>query len=438
MKKEPNNLQSSLKKVRKIFKTIEKKDSIVNIPGSKSISHRAMICASLARGKSQIYNLLASEDIDYTMSALDKMGAQINKNRRGLIEVTGFNGKPKAFFDPIYLGNSGTSMRLLAGVAALGDSQYTLTGDKRMQQRPMGDLLNALEMAGIDAVSEHGNNAPPIKIKGGEIKDGLQKGGKISIDCSQSSQYLSSLLMMGAIFKEGLIISLPTSPVSTPYIDLTMDIMQQFNVHAKKIDDLEYHVPGCQKYTPQKFIVEPDISNASYFWAAGAVTQKMVRVANITQDSLQGDLRFLDILEQMGCFIEFDANGAGVKGGDLKAVEVDMSDIPDVVPTLAVIAAFARGKTIIKNIAHLREKECDRIDAVVSQLNKMNIESEQGDTWLSVKGGRPKGASIETFNDHRIAMAFSIAGLKVQGMKIKNPGCVKKSFPAFWEVFDKL
>ncbi len=412
---------------------IEKKESIVNIPGSKSISHRVMICASLASGKSQIYNLLASEDINHTMSALGKMGAQIQKKEKGLIEVTGFNGKPQAFFDPIYLGNSGTSMRLLAGVAALGSSQYTLTGDKRMQQRPMGDLLNALKMAGIYAVSKHGNNAPPIIIKGG-----LQKEGKISIDCSQSSQYLSSLLMMGAFFKQGLAISLPTSPVSTPYIDLTMDIMKKFGVHAQRVSDLEYHVSGCQKYSPSKITIEPDISNASYFWAAGAVTQKMVKVANITIDSLQGDLRFLNILEQMGCFIEFDADGAGVKGDDLKAVEVDMSDIPDVVPTLAVIAAFAKGKTIIKNIAHLREKECDRIDAVVSQLNKMGIKSEQGEAWLSVKGGKPKGAFIETFNDHRIAMAFSIAGLKVQGIKIENPGCVKKSFPTFWEIFEKI
>ena len=412
---------------------IEKKESIVNIPGSKSISHRVMICASLASGKSQIYNLLASEDINYTMSALGKMGAQIQKKEKGLIEVTGFNGKPQTFFDSIYLGNSGTSMRLLAGVAALGSSQYTLTGDKRMQQRPMGGLLNALKMAGIYAVSKHGNNAPPIIIKGG-----LQKEGKISIDCSQSSQYLSSLLMMGAFFKQGLAISLPTSPVSTPYIDLTMDIMKKFGVHAQRVSDLEYHVSGCQKYSPSKITIEPDISNASYFWAAGAVTQKMVKVANITQDSLQGDLRFLNILEQMGCFIEFDADGAGVKGDDLKAVEVDMSDIPDVVPTLAVIAAFAKGKTIIKNIAHLREKECDRIDAVVSQLNKMGIKSEQGEAWLSVKGGKPKGAFIETFNDHRIAMAFSIAGLKVQGIKIENPGCVKKSFPTFWEIFEKI
>jgi len=416
-----------------IFKKIEKKESIVNIPGSKSISHRALICASLAEGESHIKNLLKSEDISYTLSALSKMGAGIQEMQKGIVEVKGFNGKPQPFSDSIYLGNSGTSMRFLAGVAALGNSRYVLTGDKRMQQRPMGDLLNALAMLDVSAESEYGNSAPPIKIKGSR-----KKGGQLSLDCSQSSQYLSSLLMMGAILENGVDISLSSPAVSAPYIDLTINIMGKFNVYAERINELEYHVAGHQKYSSGEFTIEPDISNASYFWAAGAITEKMVKVANITQDSLQGDLRFLNILEEMGCLIEFDADGAGVRGGVLKAVDVDMSDIPDVVPTLSVVAAFAQGKTVIRNIAHLREKECDRIDAVVSQLNKMGIKADQGETWLSVEGGRPVGTMIETFNDHRIAMAFSVAGLRVEGMEIENPGCVAKSFPSYWEVFENI
>ncbi|MEA1968866.1 MAG: 3-phosphoshikimate 1-carboxyvinyltransferase [Thermodesulfobacteriota bacterium] len=417
----------------KSIKTRKIQESTVNIPGSKSISHRVMICASLAGGKSEIKNLLQSEDISYTVSALKKMGAEIKEIQKGIFKVKGVNGKPQPCSSPIYLGNSGTSMRLLAGVAALGNSQYILTGDERMRQRPMGDLLNALAMAGVFAESEHGNNAPPVKIRGGQ-----KKGGKVFLDCSKSSQYLSSLLMMGPFLKDGLVISLPSPAVSAPYIDLTIDIMKKFNVSAARINDLEYRVPGSQKYSSGAFTIEPDISNASYFFAAGAITGKMVRVANIVHNSLQGDLRFLDILAQMGCFIEFDANGVGVKGENLKSVDVDMSDIPDVVPTLAVIAAFARGTTVVRNIGHLREKECDRINAVVSQLNKMGVGADQGETWLSVKGGRPQGASIETFNDHRIAMAFSVAGLNVQGIEIENPGCVAKSFPSFWEIFNQL
>ncbi len=420
-------------RIREIVKKIEKRENRVSIPGSKSISHRTMICASLAEGRSRVENLLESEDINLTVSALAKMGSDIQKREDGAFEVTGFNGSPHPFEDPIYLGNSGTSMRLLTGIAALGNTPYILTGDKRMQERPMGDILNALEMAGISAEAEHGNDCPPVRIEGD-----TKKGGSVLLDCSRSSQYLSSLLMMGAVLEKGMVITLPSPAVSEPYVNLTMDIMKKFGVHSEKKSDLEYHVPGRQQYSPGEFTIEPDISNASYFWAAGAVTKKMIRVANITDQSLQGDLKLLDIFKQMGCTIEFDQRGAGVKGGDLKAVDVDMSDIPDVAPTLAVTAAFADGKTVIRNIGHLREKECDRIDAVVSQLNKMGITAEQGDTWMSVQGGTPAGALIETFNDHRMAMAFSVAGLKVSGVKIENPGCVAKSFPSFWEVFDKL
>ena len=422
----------------KLIKTRNIKDSSIKIPGSKSISHRAMICACLANGRSLIKNILKSDDLFYTIAGLKDMGAVINEKENNIFEVYGFNGKPASCAKEIYLGNSGTSMRLLAGVASLGNSFYVLTGDKRMCQRPMGGLIKALKMAGIDADSIKGNNCPPVRINGK-----MKTGGKIILNCSRTSQYLSSVLIMGALLDNGLDIELPDFPVSSPYIDLTMDIMEKFNVKACKIDELNYHVSGHQVYKAKEFIVEPDLSNASYFWAAGAVTGKRIKVENIHKDSLQGDLRFLDILEQMGCTIVYHADGISVAGrnsseGNLKGVDVDMSDIPDVVPTLAVIACFAKGETIIRNIAHLREKECDRIDAVVSQLMKMGIKAKQGKDFLCVTGGVPSGGVIETFNDHRIAMAFSIAGLKVPGIIIENEECVGKSFPTFWEVFDAL
>ncbi len=422
----------------KLIKTRDIKESSVVIPGSKSISHRAMICACLANGRSVIKNILKSDDVFYTIAGLEKMGAVIKETEDSIFEVNGFNGNPKPCEREIYFGDSGTSMRLMAGVAALGSSQYILTGDERMCARPMGSLLIALNTAGIHADSIRNNNSPPVRINGKK-----KRGGKIILDCSKTSQYLSSVLIIGALLDQGLDIKLSSLPVSSPYIDLTMDIMEKFNVKAERIDDLNYHVPGNQRYEAKQFIVEPDLSNASYFWAAGAVTGKTVKVENISQNSLQGDLRFLDILEQMGCRIDYHADGISVTGKDqsndyLKGVEVDMSDIPDVVPTLAVVASFAKGKTTIKNIAHLREKECDRIDAVVSQLMKMGIKAEQGKDFLSLTGGTPSGAFIETFNDHRIAMAFSVAGLKVPGIKIENEDCVGKSFPSFWEVFDAL
>ncbi len=425
----------------KLIKPRKIKDAVVKVPGSKSISHRAVICASLASGSSVIGNVLKSDDVFYTIAGLEKMGAVIDEIEDNGFAVQGFNGVPAPFDKEIYLGNSGTSMRLLAGVACLGNSSYLFSGDKRMCRRPMDGLINALNMAGANAVSINGDKCPPVRISGKDAK-----GGSIILDCSKTGQYLSSVLISGALLKYGLDVHLPSFPVSSPYIDLTIDIMERFNVRAEKIDALHYRVPGNQKYQAGKFVVEPDLSNASYFWAAGAVTGTKIKVGNINKNSMQGDLRFLDILQQMGCRIDYDADGisvTGINNGNnknrkLKSVDVDMSDIPDVVPTLAVVACFAEGTTTIRNIAHLREKECDRIDAVVSQLLKMGIKAEQGKDFLSVTGGVPSGAFIETFNDHRIAMAFSIAGLFVPGIEIENEKCVGKSFPTFWEVLDAL
>ena len=356
---------------------------IVTIPGSKSISHRMMICAALARGTSTVKNVLDSEDLDHTRRTLSKMGAAMTVAHDGTITVQGVNGMPTPYAPDIYLGNSGTSMRLLAGVAALGNSPYVLTGDRRMQERPMGDLLAALQMIHVHAKSRKGDGTPPVVIHGGD-----RTGGAVTLDCSQSSQYLSSLLMMGAVLDQGLSITLPAPAVSSPYIDLTMDIMAQFKVTARRVDETHYAVPGGQFYAAGDFAVEPDLSNASYFWAMGAVSGKPIKVAHINASSLQGDIRLLEILKQMGCAVEYGAEGVTVSGRDLSAVTVDMSDIPDVVPTLAAVACFARGTTQIHNIAHLRQKECDRISAVVSQLKKLGVDAREGNDWLSVTAKR--------------------------------------------------
>jgi 3-phosphoshikimate 1-carboxyvinyltransferase len=361
------------------------------------------------------------------------MGANIHKTHENAVTVTGFNGYPKPFYDPIHLGNSGTSMRLLAGIAALGNTPYTLTGDARMCARPMKELLDALTLLGISAFSSTPDGFPPVTIQG---KDRM--GGKTRLDCSKSSQYLSALLMIGPFMTHGLTIDLTGPPVSSPYIDLTLDVMKQFQVTARQINATTYQVPGGQPYMPGDHVVEPDLSNAGYFWAAGAITGQRIGVAHIQADSLQGDFKQIRILEKMGCDLFFENGAVAVQGRDLHAVDVDMSDTPDAVPAIAVVAAFAKGTTRIRNIRHLREKECDRIDAVTSQLEKMGIHTQQGDDWLSVTGGTPAGAVIQTFNDHRIAMAFAVAGLKVPDMQIENPACVGKSFPGFWDVYDAL
>lgn len=409
------------------------KDWTVVVPGSKSISHRMLICASLCSGISKIENLLESEDIKWTLDALTCFGSEIDKINSGQFRVTGFGGTPNPCEKEIYLGNSGTSMRLLAGIAALGTTEYTLTGDRRMCERPMVELLDALGQLGIHASSPGGKGTPPVCICGGK-----RQGGKVTLDCSKSSQYLSSLLMAGAFMTEGLDISLEGPPVSSPYIDLTLDIMKTFQVEAHRIHPCLYRVPGQQSYSPGEFFVEPDLSNAGYFWALGAITGRMISVKNISRISLQGDLKQVEILEQMGCTVKIEENEIGVCGAELTGIDVDMSDTPDAVPAIAVVASFAKGRTRIHNIKHLREKECDRIDAVSSQLLKMGIAVTQGEDFLEITGGHPKGARIETFNDHRIAMAFSIPGLIIPGMEIENETCVEKSFPNYWEIFDAL
>ncbi len=324
-------------------------------------------------------------------------------------------------------------MRLLAGIAALGSSEYILTGDQRMCERPMIELLDGLSQLGIQATSDNESGTPPVHIRGGN-----KTGGIVTIDCSKSSQYLSSLLMVGPLMKNGLDIHLTSNPVSTPYIDLTLDIMDKFNVKAHQVNERHYTVPGSQVYQKGDFFVEPDLSNAGYFWAIGAITGKMICVKNISDQSLQGDLKQINILERMGCRIKIESDKIGVCGSSLKGIEVDMSDTPDAVPAIAVVASFAEGITHISNIRHLREKECDRIDAVFSQLTKMGIAVEQGQDFLKITGGNPKCARIETFNDHRIAMAFSIPGLLIPGMEIENETCVEKSFPNYWDIFEAL
>ncbi|MCF8044682.1 MAG: 3-phosphoshikimate 1-carboxyvinyltransferase [Desulfarculaceae bacterium] len=418
------------------MKTIQKRtlrDTEVSIPGSKSISHRMIIMASLCEGESMVKNVLSSEDIELTISALRCMGAVIYNSDTAGLKIRGFGGRPLAHPDPVYLRNSGTSMRLLASIGALGNTDYLFTGNARMCERPMDHLLKALNMAGADVRSQTAQGTPPVVINGKECA-----GGKIRIDCSVSSQYLSGLLIAGAVMEKGLHIHVENSLVSTPYVNLTLNTMKKFQVHADKISDHEYRVPGGQRYMPGEFTVEPDLSNAGYFWLAGAVTGAAVKVKNVTPGSLQGDVKLIYVLRDMGCTLDIQEDGITVKGGHLKGVDVDMGDMPDAVPGLAVAASFAQGGTVIRNIGHLRAKECDRIDAVASQLSRMGITVDTGEDWMIVHGGTPHGAVIKTFDDHRIAMSFAVAGLAVEGVTIEKPGCVGKSFPSFWDIFDAL
>jgi 3-phosphoshikimate 1-carboxyvinyltransferase len=427
----------------------------VSVPGSKSYTHRALIAAALSDGICRIKNALVSEDTQYTVDALRQMGIEIDASGPE-IKVYGRGGHLQPCGAPIYLGNSGTSMRLLTGLAALGQGTYTLTGSARMQMRPIRDLTDALLQIGIQARSVNGNGCPPIEISGGSIQK-----DHASINCQNSSQYLSALLLMAPLTPEGLQIQVVGGPVSKPYVDLTIALMGTFGVQLEREGYRNFRVPGSQHYRAGNYTVEADCSQAAYFWSAAAISGTDIKVLGINTDSAQGDVRFVELLQQMGCSVSRASDGISVIGGPLSAIEADLGDMPDQVPTLAVVASFAEGTTVIKNVAHLKStlavvasfaegttviknvahlksKESDRLTATVTELNKMGVAAECTESALIINGGQPRGAVVETYNDHRIAMSFAVAGLKIPGVCIRNEGCVAKSFPNFWRVFQGL
>ena len=408
------------------------RSACVRVPGSKSLSHRFLTAAALAGGDISVQNCLISEDTLLTMDALKKMGVGIER-AFDQVRINGKNGQLAASAKPLFLGNSGTSLRLVCALAALGQGTYTITGTKRMQQRPIQDLLDGLQMIHVPAEAMNGDGCPPVQVQGGKTT-----GGTSDLRCGQSSQYLSAMLLIAPCTRDGIEIRVTEGPVSKPYVDMTLHVMQQFGIQVEQYRHHHFRVAGDQNYRPGSHTVEPDCSQAGYFWAVAAITGGDVKVLNTHPDMLQGDIRLLQLLESMGCRVRVENDGIRVAGGCLRAIDADMSDMPDMVPTLAVVAAFAEGKTHIRNIGHLRIKESNRIEAVVAQLKKMGVGAEDRGDGLDVVGGSPHGARIDTYDDHRIAMSFAVAGMQVPGVEIADPGCVAKSFPDFWEVLEQL
>jgi len=406
--------------------------SEVTVPGSKSYTHRILIASALSDSICTIHNGLKSEDTLLTLQALRQMGVEIDIEDDSFI-VYGTKGGLKPCVDPVYLGNSGTSIRLLTAVAVLGKGAYTLTGTKRMQERPIQDLIDGLRQLGVRARAVNNNGCPPVEIKGGDIE-----GGSVALKCKISSQFLSALLLIAPYTKNGIEINVIAGPVSRPYVDMTVEVMERLGIVIQRDEYDRFWVQGGQTYRAGSYVVEPDCSQAGYFWAAAAITGAGIKVRGTTRNSRQGDVRFVEVLEAMGCKISHEKDGISVGGGDLAAVTVDMADMPDMVPTLAVVAAFAKGTTVIENVAHLKAKESDRLGSVVQELSKMGVEASCSDTGMIITGGNPGGAEIDTYSDHRIAMSFALAGLKVPGVFIKDERCVEKSFPNFWSVFQKL
>jgi len=407
-------------------------DGVVAIPGSKSYTHRALILSSLADGESILIHALRCEDTEHTARALLKFGADIFWESDD-VRVLGTGGMFKAGDEKIDVGNSGTSMRFLTALAALKKGITLLDGNERMRKRPIGELLSGLEQLGVRAYSQNRDDCPPVIVE----SEGLI-GGTARIKGEESSQFLSGLLMVAPYAQNDVNIEVTGSLASKPYVDITLDVMSAFGVGIRNHGYRSFFIQAGPRYLPKKYRIEGDASNASYFFSAAAVCKGRVKVGNLNPATLQGDIGFLDILERMGCRVTRGGDWVEVRGGELHGTEMDMKEMPDLVPTLAVTAVFARGKTVIQNIRHLRLKESDRIHALALELSKTGIRVNEREDGLEVEGGKPHGAEIETYDDHRMAMSFAIAGLAVPGIKIKGERCVDKSFPEFWETLQKL
>lgn len=406
----------------------------VRPPGSKSITNRALVCAALAEGESTLLGALDSEDTRVMIEALRVLGIPVAHDPRACsIRVTGCQGQLPSHDANLYAANSGTTLRFLTAMVTLGHGRYRLDGSPRMRERPVQDLIDALQPLGAKAVSELDNGCPPVVVQA----DGLH-GGTTSIAGNVSSQFLSGLLMATPCAERPVELLVSGPLVSKPYIEMTLDVMRAFGVTVNAECLARFLVPGGQVYQARRYEIEPDASAASYFFAAAAVTGGQVTVEGLGRQSLQGDVAFCDCLARMGCDVQYGQQSITVTGRPLRGIEVDMNAISDTVQTLAAVALFADGPTTITGVAHIRHKETDRLAAVATELRKLGAEVEERTDGLWIVPRRLQGAEIDTYDDHRMAMSMAVVGLVQPGVVIRDPKCTAKTYPGFFEDLARL
>lgn len=406
----------------------------VSLPGSKSYTNRVLPIAALAHGRSVIQGVLESDDTRYMVDALRTLGINIEVDWPAeRVVIDGCNGVIPARSAELYLGNSGTSMRFLTALVALGTGEYRLDGTERMRERPLQPLIDGLVDLGVDARSEGGNGCPPVLVR----SNGLP-GEVVRMRGDLSSQYFSALALAAPYARGQLHIEVEGELVSKPYLDMTAASMAAFGVTLRNDDYLHFWVEPGQRYTGRDYIVEPDASASSYFFALAAVSEGTITVAGLPANSAQGDLRFVEVLEQMGCDVSRGSEVTVRGPRTLRGIDVDMNAISDTVMTLAAIAPFADGPTTIRNVGHIRLKETDRIAAIAAELRRMGIQVDEQTDGLVIYPGAPQPAVIQTYDDHRMAMAFAITGVRSSGIQIADPGCVSKTVPRYWEILFPL
>jgi 3-phosphoshikimate 1-carboxyvinyltransferase len=410
-------------------------DATVEIPGSKSLTNRALLVAALAQGDSILENALFSEDSEYFAKCVEQLGIPITLNPHvAEIQVGGRGGDIPAKQADLFVGLAGTAARFISALVALGNGEYRLDGVPRMRERPMGDLLTVLQMGGATVNFEGNSGFMPYTVYSRQFA-----GGNFRLKANQTSQQLSALLMIAPYAQQDTIIEVEGTLVSQSYVKMTCRLMADFGVEVIQIGDNQFHIKAGQRYQARHYTVEPDASNASYFFAAAAVTGGRVRVKHLTKQSCQGDILWLNVLEQMGCQINDSDDYTEVMGPkQLQGIDIDMNDISDLVQTLAAIAPFASSPITIRNVEHIRYKETDRILAVVTELRRLGVKVEEFADHLIIEPSPITPAAIETYHDHRMAMAFAVTGLKVPGIIIKDPGCTAKTFPDYFTRFFQM
>ncbi|MBC4287431.1 3-phosphoshikimate 1-carboxyvinyltransferase [Klebsiella quasipneumoniae] len=415
---------------------IARVEGTVNLPGSKSVSNRALLLAALARGTTVLTNLLDSDDVRHMLNALSALGVQYTLSAdRTRCEVTG-NGGPlhAAAALELFLGNAGTAMRPLAAALCLGSNDIVLTGEPRMKERPIGHLVDSLRQGGAQIDYLEQENYPPLRLRGGF------QGGNVDVDGSVSSQFLTALLMAAPLAPQDTVISIKGDLVSKPYIDITLHLMKTFGVEVDNQSYQRFVVRGKQQYqSPGDYLVEGDASSASYFLAAGAIKGGTVKVTGIGRGSVQGDIRFADVLEKMGATVTWGDDFIACTRGELKAIDMDMNHIPDAAMTIATAALFAQGTTTLRNIYNWRVKETDRLFAMATELRKVGAEVEEGEDYIHITPPATlKFAEIGTYNDHRMAMCFSLVALSDTPVTILDPKCTAKTFPDYFEQLARI
>jgi len=400
------------------------------VPGSKSITNRAFVLAALTRPQGvTLRNVLESEDTQVMTDALRVLGLTV-ESEGTTARIASMISNRRA---DLFVGNSGTTVRFLTAMLAFAGGRYRLDGVARMRERPIQDLLDALTQLGVEARSEAGNGCPPVVIDSSGVTSGtLRVRGDVS------SQFLSGLIMAAPCASGEVVIELDGPLVSVPYVTMTVEMMRQWGLRIDT-EDGRYRSPGRQSATIDEYVIEPDASAASYFLAAAAITGGRITVPDLGRDSLQGDAAFAEVLGRMGAGVEYHAGGITVEGtGTLRGIDVDMNAISDTVMTLGAVACFADGPTTIRSVGHIRHKETDRLSAMATELRKVGATVEEWPDGMRITPGPLRGASIATYDDHRMAMSMALVGLRVPGVIIQNPGCVAKTYPAFFADLERL